>query len=167
MAIQGSTRIDTGDRLPAFEIAKVGGGTLDLSDLGDGFTVVLVNRGSWCPYCNAQLRSFQSGLDKLSAEGIRVVSVSADTEEQSAALVEKLGLTFDVGYGVDAARASEALGAFYEPNDGPNGHPYLHSAGFVVGPDGTVLVAVTSSGAIGRLTWQDVHGMVQYVKSQG
>ena len=43
--------------------------------------------------------------------------------------------------------------------------PYFQSTGFVVGPGNRVLTAVYSSGAIGRLVWQDVLGFVKYVKS--
>jgi hypothetical protein len=37
-----------------------------------GFGVVLFYRGSWCPYCNAQLRAFQratAGLAEVGAIG--------------------------------------------------------------------------------------------------
>ncbi len=36
----------------------------------------------------------------------------------------------------------------------------------MLGPGGTVLLAVYSSGAIGRLVWQDVLGFVKYLQSQ-
>jgi hypothetical protein len=56
------------------------------------------------------------------------------------------------------------LGVYYEPRPA-SGSPHLHAAGFVLGPGGTVLLAVYSSGAIGRLVWQDVLGYVKYLRS--
>ena len=43
---------------------------------------------------------------------------------------------------------------------------YLQTTGFVLAPDGTVVNAVYSSGAIGRLVAEDVVGLVSYIKSK-
>ena len=43
---------------------------------------------------------------------------------------------------------------------------YLQSTGFVLDPDGNVIVSVYSSGAIGRLVPEDVAGLVTYVRSK-
>ncbi len=43
---------------------------------------------------------------------------------------------------------------------------FLQSTGFVLAPDSTILTAVYSSGAIGRLVAEDVAGLVDFVKSQ-
>src|SRR3954471_20360545 len=45
-------------------------------DLASGFGVILFHRGSWCPFCNAQLAAFARAADKFAKEGIKVVSVS-------------------------------------------------------------------------------------------
>jgi len=39
----------------------------------------------------------------------------------------------------------------------------VQSTGFVLRPDGRVIVSVYSSGAIGRLVPEDVSGMVRYL----
>ena len=43
---------------------------------------------------------------------------------------------------------------------------HLQSTGFVLDPDGNVVVSVYSSGAIGRLVPDDVVGLVNYVTSK-
>jgi hypothetical protein len=43
---------------------------------------------------------------------------------------------------------------------------HLQSTGFVLDPDGNVVVSVCSSGVIGRLVPNDVAGLVNYVKSK-
>ncbi len=53
-----------------------------------------------------------------------------------------------------------ATGAFVNPEP-----RYLQSTGFVLAPDGTVVVSVYSSGAIGRLVPEDVTGLVRYLRS--
>lgn len=157
--------LDTGDRFPDLGLSLVDGREVSLpAGLEQAFNVVLVNRGAWCPYCTAQLRAFQSGLPKLGEEGIGVLSLSADSLESARTVVREQQLGFPVGYGASVEAVARKLGVYYEPHPGHTA-PHLHSAGFVLGPGGKVLVAVYSSGAIGRLVWQDVLGFVQYVKS--
>lgn len=153
--------LQNGQRFPHLEVAAVGGGRISLpDDLADSFGVVLVYRGSWCPYCNAQLASFGRASKSLDEVGIKVVALSVDDEATSAALVEKHRLPFPVGHSADAAEVSAATGAY--TNDDPR---YLQSTGFVLSPQGTVLNAVYSSDAIGRLVVEDVIGFVRYVQS--
>jgi peroxiredoxin len=45
-----------------------------------GFRVVLFSRGSWCPYCNVQLRASQRATGSLVEAGARVVALSVDDE---------------------------------------------------------------------------------------
>ena len=93
-----------------------------------------MSRGSWCPYCNAQLAAFARAAGKLDELEIRVVALSIDNKADAATLVEKHRLNFPVGYGVDADRIATLTGAYV--NDGPR---YLQSTGFVLDPDGKVL----------------------------
>lgn len=154
--------LDAGDPFPRLELALTGGGQLTLpGGIATPYAAVLVNRGSWCAFCNAQLRAFQSGLARLAQAGIGVFSLSADPLERAAAMVAANGLTFPVAYGVSVEEVAQRLGAYYDPRPDFTA-PYLQSAGFVLGPGGVVLTAVYSSGAIGRLVWQDVLGFVEY-----
>ena len=129
-------------------------------DLAGSYAAVLFYRGSWCPYCNAQLAAFQRALPQLTEAGIAVVALSVDDAPTTAALVAKRHLTFPVGSGADARAIAAATGAFV--NEEPL---HLQSTGFVLDPDGRVVVSVYSSGAIGRLAPEDVLGLVRYDRS--
>ena len=149
-----------GDDFPALELALTGGDTLDLPDaLAGHFGVVLVYRGGWCPYCNAQLRAFQRAGDDLAAVDARVVALSVDDEATTQETIAKHGLEFPVGHSADADAVSGALGSFV--NDEPH---HLQSTGFVLDPGGQVVVSVYSSGAIGRLVPEDVIGLIKYLR---
>jgi peroxiredoxin len=153
--------LQNGVLFPALTIDTVGGGRISLpGDVAGSYTAILVYRGSWCPYCNAQLAGFARAKEKFAAEGIRVVALSVDDEPTSATLVEKHRLDFPVGYGADADAVAALLGAY--TNDDPK---YLQGTGFVLDPNGRILIALYSSGAIGRLVAEDVLGFVRYVKS--
>ncbi len=149
-----------GDSFPQLTLNVLGGETLTIPDaLADGFAAVLFYRGSWCPYCNAQLRAFQRASDALADTGIRVVALSVDSETDTADLAARHGLTFPLGFGADAAAVSDLTGAFVNPEP-----VYLQSTGFVLDPAGKVVVSVYSSGAIGRLVPDDVIGLVRYLR---
>ncbi|BDG04193.1 peroxiredoxin family protein [Anaeromyxobacter oryzae] len=157
--------LDAGDPFPALELTLTDGRRLTLpADLSRPYNVVLVNRGAWCPYCVAQLEAFQAGLVKLAQEGIGVISLSTDRRDQASAVVAEHRLEFPVAYGASVDTVAETLGVYYDPHP-THTAPHLQSAGFVLDPRGRVLLAVYSSGAIGRLVWQDVLGFVKYVKS--
>ena len=149
-----------GDKFPALSVALPGGGTLDLPEaLAGHYGVVLFYRGSWCPYCNAQLRAFERAQESLAGVDAKVVALSVDDEATTQALVDKYRLTYPVGHSADARAIGEATGAFV------NADPvYLQSTGFVLDPRGAVVVSVYSSGAIGRLVPEDVVGLVRYVQ---
>jgi peroxiredoxin len=152
--------LSPGDRFPDLTLRQPGGGAIELPGaLAGSFGVVLFYRGSWCPYCNAQLRAFQRASEDLAQVGARVVALSVDDEATTKELITKHGLTFPVGYGADARFVAEATGAFV--NDAPT---FLQSTGFVLDPDGQVVVSVYSSGAIGRLVPEDVVGLIRYLR---
>jgi peroxiredoxin len=151
-----------GDHFPPITITPVDREAIDLPDALVGhFAVILFNRGSWCPYCNAQLRSFQRHAEELEALDVKVVSLSVDDEATARELIAKHGLAFPVGHSADAAAIHEATGAFVNVDP-----VYLQSTGFVLDPDGNVVVSVYSSGAIGRLVPEDVAGQVKYFRSK-
>jgi peroxiredoxin len=140
------TPLFPGEKFPRLAVNPTNAESLVLPDALEGhFGVVLFYRGSWCPYCNAQLRAFQRATESLAEVDARVVALSVDDQSTTAELVSKLGLTFPVGYGADALAVAGATGAF-------------------VNPAGRVVVSVYSSGAIGRLVPEDVVGMIRYLR---
>ncbi|MET7998337.1 peroxiredoxin family protein [Amycolatopsis sp. NPDC005232] len=152
-----------GDAFPALSMTTVDGAVHDLStELAGHFAVVLFYRGSWCPYCNAQLRAFQRASESLAELDTLVVALSVDDEATTKELVDKHKLTFPVGHSADARALHKATGAFV--NEDPL---YVQSTGFLLDPQGKVLVSVYSSGAIGRLVPEDVTGMIRYVRDHG
>jgi peroxiredoxin len=119
-----------GDPFPKLTISTTDDQTITLPDAFAGdFGVVLFYRGSWCPYCNAQLRAFERSGQALADAGVRVAALSVDDKETTAALVARLQLTFPVGYGANAAAIGAVTGAFANPDPA-----YLQSTGFVLNP---------------------------------
>jgi peroxiredoxin len=156
-----TTLLGPGDHFPAMKVAPVDAPSIYLPDAFAGhFAVVLFNRGSWCPFCNAQLRAFQRAAGQLDELDVKVVSLSVDDEATARELINKHHLTFPVGHSADAGAIHDATGAFV--NDNP---VFLQATGFVLDPAGDVIISVYSSGAIGRLMPDDVVGLINYVNS--
>src|SRR5690349_18749944 len=117
------SRLNNGAPFPALTLDTVGDGAVSITDhLAGHYSVVLMYRGSWCPYCNAQLAAFARAKEKLDELGIRLVALSVDKKADAAALVEKHRLNFPVGFGADADQIAAATGAYV--NDNPR---YLQS----------------------------------------
>ena len=155
-------RLDNGDAFPELVLDTVADGTLSVTDhLAGRYGAILIYRGAWCPYCNAQLAAFARARENLDGLDLRGIALSVDPKAEAAALVAKHRLDFPVGHGVDADKVAALTGAYV--NHSPR---YLQSTGFVLNPDGKVITAVYSSGAIGRLVAEDVIGFVRHVKSK-
>jgi peroxiredoxin len=154
-------RLSNGDSFPVLAVDTVDGRRLSLpAELAGSFAVVLLYRGAFCPYCNAQLAGFARANGALRELDVQVAALSVDDRPTSAALVEKLRLPFPVGYGADADAVAKVTGAYV--NETPR---HLQTTGFILDPNGRVITAVYSSGAIGRLVADDVIGFIRYVKA--
>lgn len=82
---------------PDFALPNAVGKSIVLKDLlRSGPVVLTFYRGGWCPYCNIQLRAYQSILSRISALGARLVAISPQLPDSSLDTVQKNALTFDV-----------------------------------------------------------------------
>src|SRR5262249_58946145 len=117
------TRLQNTQAFPAFDVPAAGGGTISIrQSLQGSYGVVLIYRGAWCPYCQAQLGGFQRASEKLAEAGIKVVALYVDDEATTAGTIETYKLRFPVGHSAAAHQVS-ALTAPYA-NEEPR---YLQS----------------------------------------
>lgn len=110
--------IEEGDVLPAAELFRPEGDTVTLKTLRDGAAAVLVfYRGAWCPYCNIALKHYQLTLaPALTERGVKLIAVSPQTPDGSAAAVASAGLGFTV-VSDPANTLAGALGIITEPSE--------------------------------------------------
>lgn len=159
-----SQHLKNGQIFPELKIPAVGGGTLRVpGDLAGSYGVVLIYRGHWCPFCNEQMAAFANSAEALSQAGIKVVAFSVDDETATTEFVQKHHIPFKMGHSANAETVVGATGA-YDTQFPPRGH-FLETTGFVLAPDGTIVNAVYSSRAIGRLVPSDVIRLVTFMKS--
>ncbi|QXP54135.1 peroxiredoxin-like family protein [Cellulophaga sp. HaHa_2_1] len=153
---QGKNALKIGAKAPNFELPNPEGKTISLTTLLDkGPVVVTFYRGSWCPYCNLQLRALQASLADIHALGATLVAISPEVPDESMSTNEINSLGFSVLTDQDATVASHYGVAWEVPafliehmevdrkldlkkiNNG-NGSILPIPATFVVGTDGLV-----------------------------
>ncbi len=106
--------LKAGVMFPAAKLPDQKGGMTDLAALmAEGPVVVTFYRGGWCPYCNLELRAFQTLLPEIEGLGARLVAISPETPDNSLSTAEKNALAFDVLSDSEGLLA-DALGIRFE-----------------------------------------------------
>lgn len=89
--------LKVGGLMPDFSLPDSSGKTVRLRDLLKGGPVILAfYRGSWCPYCNAQLASYQEHLGAFKAKGARLIGVTPEKPDLTALMQEGKKLEFTI-----------------------------------------------------------------------
>ena len=81
---EGSKAIDIGQKAINFVLPNHEGKLISLADLLEKGPIVLTfYRGSWCPYCNLQLKALQSRLAEIHALGAQLIAISPQVPDGS------------------------------------------------------------------------------------
>ena len=84
--------------------------------LKSGKMIIAFYRGSWCPYCNLELKALQENLSKINDKKVSLVAISPQSPDNSLTVIEKLNLTFEVLTDKDNTFAKQ-LGIIFELQD--------------------------------------------------
>jgi peroxiredoxin len=117
----GTQALQAGALAPLFTLPNAAGGKLSLAAvLATGPAVVTFYRGSWCPYCDLQLRAYADILPQIEAAGAKLIAISPQTPEHSVSTAEKAALKFAVLSDVDNKTARD-FGLVYKVASGMAG----------------------------------------------
>jgi alkyl hydroperoxide reductase subunit AhpC len=108
------------------------------------------------------LADFQGFAEEFKNEQIKVFAASVDPVEKAREMVERIGISYSVGYGLVAEEVSRTTGAYYDKEK-----KFLHATDFLLRPDKSIVVASYSTGPIGRFVAKDVLRVVKFYKSRG
>ena len=153
---EGKDAIKVDEKAPNFELPNAQGKSISLANaLEKGPVVITFYRGSWCPYCNLQLRALQAKLSEIHALGATLIAISPEVPDGSLTENEISKMEFTVLSDQDAKVASQYGVAWEVPefltehmrvdreldlikiNNG-NGNILPIPATFVLGKDGIV-----------------------------
>ncbi len=94
--------IKIGEIAPDFTLPDAKGDRVHLADrLAAGPVVVTFYRGSWCPYCNLELRAYQQALPQFREAGASLIAISPQQPDDALSMAEKHALEYDVLSDVD------------------------------------------------------------------
>ena len=175
----GKSAKQVGDLAPDVSLPDATGKTVSLASmLQKGPVVVVFYRGGWCPFCNMQLKAYETVLPRIKAAGASIVAISTEKPDDTVTTTEKNALTFpvlsDVGQKVGKAFGvvyafTEELRSVYDgfklDIPGKNGTPgewsLPLSATYAVGSDGRILFADTGVDYRHRTDPMDVIGILE------
>ncbi|MBU2938730.1 AhpC/TSA family protein [Lacinutrix sp. C3R15] len=105
---QGADAIKINEKAPDFELPNAEGKFITLQSLLiKGPVVVIFYRGSWCPYCNLQLRALQARLKDIHELGATLIAISPEVPDGSMTKNEISKMEFVVLSDQDAKVASQ------------------------------------------------------------
>lgn len=107
------------------------------------------------------MADFEEHLGAFNELGATVYALSVDNRENAEKSVERHGLEFPVGFGLDGKAVAEATGAYRDEEGG-----HLQATSFIL-RDGRVMHASYSSGPLGRLQAEHAVGFIRYVEMGG
>ena len=84
-----------GTELPDAKVTDIDGNSVQVSDLvKDKPTMMIVYRGSWCPYCNRHFGKLQEIEEELMEMGFQIMALSPDKPENLNKTIKKNDLTY-------------------------------------------------------------------------
>lgn len=156
-----STAKQIGDTAPSICLPDQNGTEYDVKNLlGKGPIVITFYRGGWCPFCNLELKAYQTVLPRLIAAGASLVAISperpdavtdtATKNELSFPVLSDVGQTVAKAFGIHYAFTAELRTAYDgfkldipSQNNTPDDWSLPLSATYVIGSDGKILFADT------------------------
>ncbi|WP_426359635.1 peroxiredoxin-like family protein [Pseudocolwellia sp. HL-MZ19] len=104
---EGGNAIAIGAQAPNFTLPNEVNQNVELAGLlAKGPVVVTFYRGSWCPYCNLQLRALKERLTEIHGLGAELVAISPEVPDDSLSEDERISLEFPVLSDQDALIAA-------------------------------------------------------------
>ncbi|MTH51955.1 redoxin domain-containing protein [Bacillus mangrovi] len=89
--------LELGDQIPDFVLPDASGKKVSIANLlKKGPVVITFYRGGWCPYCNLELKGYESVLSEIHEAGAELIAISPETPDASLSTKEKNELTYHV-----------------------------------------------------------------------
>ena len=175
--------IKVGKKMPDVTLTNAHGKKVKMSDLRKkGPVIVTFYRGSWCPYCNAQLSNFQQNLGEFQKKGAQLVAVTPEKPDMSVLLAENKKLDFEILHDKDNKFAAklglvfgvskelkeiyQKFGIDLEKSQGNTEWKLPIPATFIIGKDGKIIYEFVNSDYTQRASAEDVIAALEQVNKK-
>lgn len=89
--------LKVGDTMPDFSLPNASGKKIQLSKvLKNGPAIIAFYRGSWCPYCNVQLNSYQQHLGEFKNRRATLLAITPEKRDVSVETKNTKKIEFDI-----------------------------------------------------------------------
>lgn len=89
--------LKVGDTIADFKLPNASGRQVQLSSvLKKGPAIIAFYRGSWCPYCNVQLNSYQQHLSEFEKRGATLIAITPEKPDLSTEMAKTKKLEFEI-----------------------------------------------------------------------
>ncbi len=173
--------LGVGDQAPEFTLPGIKGQQISSKALlGKGPLIVSFVRGSWCPYCNLEVRAWQMAYSQVKDAGAELITISPNTPGKFAQMESEHGVEFellsDIGnkvareYGL-VFTLPEELRPIYEqfginiPEDnGDESYELPMPATYVINTDGKIVYSFVDADYTKRAEPSEVLAAVKKLK---
>lgn len=101
------TGLEVGNRVPEFVFEDPQGNPVTRRKMSDGPILFYFFRGSWCPFCSAQIKLLMDDYKQIQNEGIHLAFVSAQPHAEMQLLAQEYGVDCDYLVDVDFTFSSK------------------------------------------------------------
>lgn len=133
--MSSSIKLAPGNAFPIIKASFLDGSSADLGKPHSGadWQMLVVYRGKHCPLCVRYLNLLEEQQANLSALGVSVSAVSADSQEQLKENMEKLNISFPIAYGLTEEQMKQ-LGLYISSprSEQETDHNFAEPALFVI-----------------------------------
>ena len=159
------TALLPGQALPAITLALHKGGQISFD--APGWRLFVIYRGAHCPMCRAYLTEAEQFRARFAASGIELILVSADTAEQTTALMAETGYGGPVA--IDLTPEHMAMLGLFVTEAGVADAPrrFAEPAAFAVDLDGRLHTVQISNAPYARPDLQALLGGLVYDRDNG
>ena len=131
------SKLNVGDKAPAFTLPKNGGEETSLSQFADKYLILYFYPKDDTPGCTTEARDFTALKDEFHQAGARILGVSKDTVAMHEKFIAKHDLSIDLGSDEDG-KMLEDYGVWVEKNMYGRKYMGIQRATFLINPAGDV-----------------------------
>lgn len=162
------TGLTAGSIFPKQEVAKLGGGTVNLGapEGGHDWQLVVVYRGLHCPICKTYLATLDGLVSDFNELGVDVVAVSGDPEDKAQAMADEKELSLKLGYGLSVAQM-QALGLYVSDPRSPQetDRPFAEPGLFVINDKGEIQILDISNAPFARPDPESIKNGIKFIRA--
>jgi peroxiredoxin len=160
--------IKAGSLFPSIIVKSLEEKEIDLSKISAqaDWRMVVVYRGVHCPLCTKYLNLLETFKERIAANGVEIVAVSADSEDQLKAHLPALQISYPIYYGLTVEQM-QTLGLYisHPRSEKETDHLFAEPGVFVINDKGQVQVINISNGPLARPEIGTLAGGLEFIKS--